>query len=445
MPKSRRDRSGPDRRLRRSGRYPETPWASQRLYRPFIRAAVVVALTLGSGTGVALLVGRVAGADIDRWGFYAQAHGMTQLFGWTGLFVMGVASHVVPRFRGNAPIAFPWPQRVTLACVLAAIGLRWAGQAWPAHPVGATALLLSGALFLIGVAVFAVTIGKVLQRGSNSPVPVERWLWAGLVWGLAAALLHVWLCARMVSTGAATAPLDATEAFIRTGMFGFVGSVFLGVSLRAMPGFMGLRPGFRGLERSAFVLYQLGLGAGVGAWLASEPEAAALGTLVLATGLAAFIVHLRIFEPCSRDGEPPTTVYPRYVWFWRSAYAWAVVALVLFAGEAGTTLGVLDVSPLFAAAAVHVFALGVLTMGILGFAARLLPLFEARVLTRVGAMDLAFIALTSGVAMRIVFAHPSVPFNDPGLAASGIATFVAVAAFARAIWPLLGHSAGTAE
>jgi uncharacterized protein involved in response to NO len=45
------------------------------------------------------------------WVAVAQAHGHLQLYGWAGLFVLGVALHFLPRLRG-APLAgarlIPW-------------------------------------------------------------------------------------------------------------------------------------------------------------------------------------------------------------------------------------------------------------------------------------------------------------------------------------------------
>ncbi len=40
------------------------------------------------------------------WSALAQAHGHLQLYGWAGLFVVGVAFHFLPRLRGT-PLALP--------------------------------------------------------------------------------------------------------------------------------------------------------------------------------------------------------------------------------------------------------------------------------------------------------------------------------------------------
>jgi hypothetical protein len=95
----------------RSGRYPATPWSEARLYRPFVLAAIACGLG-GFATGGLFLAGAVTAGDA------LDIHAALQLLGWCGLFVLGVAMHVVPRFQNNAPLAFPWPQRLSLVLIV---------------------------------------------------------------------------------------------------------------------------------------------------------------------------------------------------------------------------------------------------------------------------------------------------------------------------------------
>ena len=84
----------------RQGRYAVTPWSVQRLYRPFIWTSLLVALIYGFGTGAGMMLAPAFGIDRGLWWIvHGQAHGVAQIFGWGGLFMMGVSFHVVPRFR----------------------------------------------------------------------------------------------------------------------------------------------------------------------------------------------------------------------------------------------------------------------------------------------------------------------------------------------------------
>src|SRR5579883_1090999 len=76
---------------------------------PFARVANVfrAALLLGAGGGFLLAciltVSSMLNLSLGSWWLaLAQAHGNLQLFGWAGLFVIGVSLHFLPRLRGAA-------------------------------------------------------------------------------------------------------------------------------------------------------------------------------------------------------------------------------------------------------------------------------------------------------------------------------------------------------
>jgi len=85
---------------------------------PFSRVAPILktALLMGAGGGfllaTVLTVTRAFSVPLGAWWeAVAQAHGHLQLYGWAGLFVLGVALHFLPRLRGT-PLAgarlVPW-------------------------------------------------------------------------------------------------------------------------------------------------------------------------------------------------------------------------------------------------------------------------------------------------------------------------------------------------
>src|SRR5690606_14254114 len=85
----------------RPERYPATPWATARLYRPFVAAAIASGLA-GAALGASMIVGAVP------LSVALELHVSLQLLGWCGLLILGMAMHVVPRFYGNVPIWYPW-------------------------------------------------------------------------------------------------------------------------------------------------------------------------------------------------------------------------------------------------------------------------------------------------------------------------------------------------
>jgi len=146
----------------RQGRYAVTPWSVQRLYRPFIWTSLLVALIYGFGTGAGIMFAPAFGIDRGLWWIvHGQAHGVAQIFGWGGLFMMGVSFHVVPRFR-NGPIEFPWPQRAVLVLVVLGISLRFFGQSLQRRSFSPDLLDASGVVLLAGMLIYAVVIGRAL-------------------------------------------------------------------------------------------------------------------------------------------------------------------------------------------------------------------------------------------------------------------------------------------
>ena len=94
---------------------------------PLIAAALVIGVVGGFALAATLTVTRALGVTGLWWAAAAQAHGHLQLYGWAGLFVLGVALHFVPRLRG-APLvgarwipAILWAQAGSLALRKAAV------------------------------------------------------------------------------------------------------------------------------------------------------------------------------------------------------------------------------------------------------------------------------------------------------------------------------------
>lgn len=422
---------------------PPTKWSIQRLFRPFLRWALVVALTLGFTTGVAMLLLRGLGVPLGvGWITHTQSHGVAQLFGWAGLFVMGMAFHVVPRFR-NTTVPYPWPQRAILVLVLAALMLRFTGQTLYTMAASNAILVASGVALLAGVGLFAGLMGYALRRGSAPHGPAEPWLWAGIMWALAAAAIHLAIVARMGADGSPAAPISWDNAFIHASVIGFLGNFVLGVSRRTLPAFMALSPTRQPLAQSAFWAVNIGAATQAAALLFGlSPWWVAGSAITELAGIVAFVAAIRLFEP--RNGKRPYMpgAYRRYEFFVRASYAWLLVAALLQATQSSSRaanmsfLAILDAAPIL-----HVLALGFVTMMIMGMASRMLPMFEGAELPHQSLMDVAFVCLNASVVLRLVFGLFFRAGANAGLAVSGILGLIALTAFALVAWKAMRPAA----
>ncbi len=430
-------------RLRRQKKYPPTPWSAQRLYRPFVRSSLVMALSLGFTAGAVMLFLSALKISVGlTWVTHTQAHGVAQVFGWSGLFMMGVAFHVVPRFR-NGPIDFPWPQRSILALILVGIVLRFTGQTVDSLSVSPGLLAASGVCLVLGVVLFALVIGRALLRGTAPHGPAEPWLGMGLIWAVVAASLHLDIVIRMGLNNSPVAPLFLDGAFIHAATLGFIGNFIFGVSLRAVPAFLGLRPARRGLGWLAFGCINGGLGLTVGGWLADmEPWLLAAGALLELIGFASLVASIGLLGRRVTPRNYNLGTYVRYEWFVRSAYIWLLVAGILQVLQAAGGVWETRIFPAeLAKPTLHVLALGFVTMMIMGMGSRMIPLFEGSILPVHRLMDLAYVSLNVGVVLRLAFGVLPLGAEWPGLAASGMLGTLALALFAWVIWRALNAPA----
>lgn len=416
----------------RQGRYAVTPWSVQRLYRPFIWTSLLVALIYGFGTGAGMMFAPAFGIDRGLWWIvHGQAHGVAQIFGWAGLFLMGVSFHVVPRFR-NGPMDFPWPQRAVLVLIVLGVSLRFFGQSLHRRPFSPDLLDASGVILLAGMLIYAVVLGRALIRGQNSRSQTEAWLWSAIIWGVVAAALHARIVFRMADTDAIAAPGLWNIAMIDAGLVGFLIIFILGVSTRAIVGFLALKPTMRWLSWVALTLLNLGTAWYVVARYRGESdETAAIGLLIQAAGFAAFVIALRILERPARKNTYIEGTYGRYEWFIRAAFGWLLVATILIVLDAVGMLAddrVLE-APL-SAPITHAFTLGFVTMVLFGVGIRMLTLFEGTEAPMHWLLDVAFVSLNVGVVIRVVYGFGTLPGADQLQGLSGGLGLLALVAFA---------------
>ena len=144
----------------RSADGPAAPgWGGERrqnhLYQPFLRGALVTVLTVGCSLGALNLLVMGFGANLDAvWTPLIQAHGYSQIFGWVGLFLMGMAYHTLTRYWLR-PLRHPSWVAPSFALVVASLVLRVLTQPFAALPIAGAGLVLSGVLGLAGSAYLA--------------------------------------------------------------------------------------------------------------------------------------------------------------------------------------------------------------------------------------------------------------------------------------------------
>ena len=377
------------------------------LVAPGLRAALTLGVVGGFAMAATLTTTYALGLVNGPWWLgLAQAHGHLQLYGWAGLFALGVALHFVPRLRGE-PLALqrfvPW----IFGALVTGLVLRGIAQPLDAASPGAfwrVALVLSGALELVALLGAVTALGLTLFGKPGMRQRSALWGVAPLMAGAFAslglsALVNAANTVALAYPGAAgIIPYTGDQANVTLGLFGYLVPLALGMSARTLPMYAGLDPFPRrmlwplaGLWYAGLALSLASLASGAPGWIG------AFGDLLMGAALIVFIggfiraliargrlpkkVAALAPEPGARERDYRAQIhqergdYGPFVAIVASSYFWALLAGVLLAlnGIAGLFGGAALVSP---DAIRHSLALGFIALLICGIAPRMIPGFS---------------------------------------------------------------------
>lgn len=399
-------RSLSDRRQKRSSS--QEPFSRAR---PWLIASC--ALGLGAGFVLASILSVTQALALPLgiwWPALVQAHGHVQLFGWAGLLVIGVALHFLPRLRG-APLAFPGMLPWLLILLGGGLTLRVISQPLLALAVlNATfwQLLLAGA----GLAEFVGASGIVgllcltLARGPS--LASRPALLAFLPYALAG-LLSFWLALalnaveeiELLQTRQALLPGTADTIVVQLGLFGFLIPFALGMAVRVLPLYLGLRPLPARVLWPIFSVYVVGLTLSLLALWRSGGDALAgffqsIAALLMGSALLTFILvqgmllrqrRARLMVPAvqtqrvSLPARPYSTAqgndraaFGPFAWLIRSAFGWLALAALALLVDGAMQLAS-GFSPISEDVIRHATTVGFVMLLIFGVAQRMLPGF----------------------------------------------------------------------
>ena len=395
-------------------------------YLRFLIASLLFALTFGSTLGACMLASMTLPWNLLHGlplAAVKTAHGYAQVYGFATLFIMGVAYHVVPRFKGVALIApgcaAPsfWLQvsGVLLVALAMLAGDSVAALAWP---VGSAALFAAALLF-------SWSISRTLAAGRATSERIEPFLQAGCLWLVAAAALG------LIAASSGRAALQ--PAMWEMALWGFVGSWLLGVSLRILPGFMGVAQQLGSMNKKLFIAYQGAVAAWAGVAVVETwqlvPVARAVAGGALVFSVAALVLRLGVLGRRQRS-EGDRGGYAKFI---VAAYGWVLVALFFAPGwSAVAALSGGGTPALLVDFGRHAFTLGFLTQTIIGVATRVVPVFSGAPLWSRSTRDATFYLLNAAVLTRGFQVVVELAGSDtlwPYISLSGVFGVAAFAAF----------------
>ncbi len=397
-----------------------------------------LALALAGGLPLAILVALGGGRDIGlgiRWAPLVQAHGHLQLVGFVGIFIAGLAYHVLPRFK-NTELRLPGLAIASIGLLAGGVVLRTASQPWADSGFVGALFAASAVIELAGALAFFSVVVSTLS--STPRKNYDRFLLAAVTWFTAASLMNLVVVAKVVDDGVTTVAASRGTPLLEMYIFGFITLFILGVSVRVLPHFVSLRPPRVRYLTPALLLFNTALLARVGSgWLAayagwSNPEwLQTFAVYGMGAAVLLFVFALNLHRAAVRaDDSGPVGGHERLI---RVAYVWLVVAFAIEAWYASRGLAG-DFAPDFLeqGAARHALAVGFFMQMIFGVGARALPAFAGRSLYSQRLLGLTWVLINMAVIMRV--GHAAIPsgsiaFRFDSIAISGAVAFLAVSLF----------------
>ena len=336
----------------------------------FSRVVLILSSALLMGAGVGFVLATILTLALawhiflgPWWIAIAQAHGHVQIYGWAGLFVLGVALHFLPRLRGT-PLSMPRLVPWILATMVAGLLLRTLSQPLflvTGSHIWAILLIASGVLECAALVTVVSQLGMTARRG---PVLATRPAFLGVLPFLVGAFcaLGIASCVNLVSVVQASMSIGLVPTLtdnlnVTLGLFGFLIPMALAMSAQSLPMYAGLEAFPRrilwplaGVYFSGLVLTSVGM-------LASSQQSPwpgvlnGLGMLFMGIVLLIFIsVFMRMMRTRGRlpervvrlapSPEVATQNYQKHIRVERntygpfvalvaSAYFWALLSSVL--------------------------------------------------------------------------------------------------------------------
>lgn len=394
---------------------PPTPGEArtQKLF-SLVTPILKTALLMGAGGGfllaTVLTLSLAFSVSLGAWWVaVAQAHGHLQLYGWAGLFVLGVALHFLPRLRGTPLVGarlVPW----LLSMIIASLISRAVAQPLLAMSQGN---LWRGVLVGSGIletGAFVTILSLLILTARRGPRPTTRpayWsvfpLLCGAFCSFALASIINLVNVAQAVRGSGLVPGTGDTLNVTLGLFGFLMPMALAMSARSLPMYAGL-DGFpsRVLWPLAGVYFAglILLGVGVDGGPLPLPWSDLLsgigmlllgGVVLLFVGIFLSMIRRRgrlpervgklapspanLARNYQRQVKREQTHYGPFVGIVASAYLWAMLGAVLLLIDGGSLLFTGSLLVTFDAVR-HSFALGFIALLICGIAPRMLPGFS---------------------------------------------------------------------
>jgi iron-sulfur cluster repair protein YtfE (RIC family) len=429
--------------------------AYENVYEKFIKTAIIIALTTGCVYGAIMLF--YMGLQHSLYAVsrvLIETHGHTQIFGWCGLFIMGISYFILPRFYA---VRLYSGKLANLSFYLMIVGILlvfFFRTILPlSDPFFFKLLIISGCLMeVLAVLIFLVVVFKTILSAEKQELETyEGFLISGYLWFLVQTLAFTGIIVHMIVTGKTNMPHAMIYPLRHIQVMGFVMLVIFGVMSRTLPAFLGLRTPNPKMN----LLIMLMLNFSVLLRAVSQPLMAyfvdtnmpayyAFNALFFTAGCLQFVFILLFFYNLNILTKPEVDFsgmeieksYEKFVWagiLWLIVAEIAMLIFTFYETYTGT-----HVSHALIGAYRHAVTVGFITMMIFGYASRIIPISQGIKLHSYSLLTKTFILINIGSAIRVIFQPVAVHTGSATsfllMGTSGFMESLAILFFGINIW-----------
>ncbi|MDO8682617.1 MAG: NnrS family protein [Armatimonadota bacterium] len=400
---------------------------SGKIYKRFVKAAIFFTLTLGTAWGVQNLTHIALSRSFDAPNYAAiQGHGHAQTLGWVGLFIVGVAYYTIPKFKG-VNLRYLKLAAFTLPLFIVGIIVRAVAQPFAQDPTYGFLTFAASAVEMVAIGIFVFLMLDVVRRSEQPREFFEKYIYASLVWFVVLGGLNLAATWYLWHTSKNIIPPEYNLRILHTQVFGFIVNIILGVSLRILPNFMGLRQPIEKHVNTAFWLFNAGVGMrviGVNPLVVSSAHELA--------GILLYVYAIGVFtRPVAKVAIQG--VDNSYTWFVRLGYAWFIATgAMILGGDIYQILTGSAPAHAYVGAYRHAVTVGFISTLMMGVAYRVLPIFNGTELYSAKAMRASFWLLAIGNLFRVGWQLGTLtesPITYAGMGISGYLELTAMGIF----------------
>lgn len=388
---------------------------TEHVYEIFVKTSILIVLSTGCLYGASLLAYMAFRNSMTSvsW-ILIETHGDTQVYGWVGLFIMGISYFALPKFWNTILYSTPLAYK-SFFLMVAGMFLSFVFKTLSYYSgffVFKLPVLFGCILQAASIAIFLYVMCRTFFSAEKQKYEPYEWFFlSSYLWFIFQAVAFIALYFHFDVVFDTNIPDVFKNPIRHIQIMGFACMVIIGIFTKTLPIFLGIQEPNQ--KVSSYILYILNISIALrtisgfykeytgnlhGFFTAIFCIAGILETF----GVFLFIYNLNLFNK-RKTAKNPTSLPTGFRKYIRVALVWLFVsesALLTF--TVYETLSGKQVSHALFGAYRHAIFVGFISMMILGCASKMIPLSKGVKLCSTRLLNLTFVFINIGCVCRVV-------------------------------------------